>query len=50
MTVQENVRIGLHTKINYGVFSSFLRTPAYFKEEKEAEKKVCELLSLYSIF
>lgn len=49
MTVQENVRIGLHTKINYGVFSSFLRTPAYYKEEKEAEKKVCELLSVFNL-
>lgn len=49
MTVGENVRIGLHNNIKYGVFASFFRSPAYFKEEKEADKKVDELLEVFNL-
>lgn len=49
MTVGENVRIGLHTKIKYGVLASFLRTPSYFKEEEAADIKVDELLEVFNL-
>lgn len=49
MTVGENVRIGLHTNINYGLFSSLFRSPAYYKEEKAAQEKVVELLRIFNL-
>ena len=35
MTVEENVRIGLHNQIRYGMFSGILRMPNYWKAEKK---------------
>lgn len=49
MTVGENVRIGLHKNIKYGLISCFLRSSAYYKQEEEADKKVEELLGIFNL-
>ena len=35
LTVEENVKIGLHNHIGYGMFTGMFRLPKYFKEEKK---------------
>ena len=49
MTVEDNVRIGLHNQIRYGMASSILRLPAYWKKEKQQHEKVMELLSIFGM-
>jgi branched-chain amino acid transport system ATP-binding protein len=49
MTVADNVRIGLHKNIKYGIFSSLFRLPAYYEEEKAVENKVTELLQMFEL-
>ena len=49
MTVEDNVRIGLHNQIAYGLFSGILRLPAYWKREKEQHEKAMELLSIFGL-
>lgn len=49
MTVSENIRIGLHTKINCNLFSSLLRLPSYYKEEEKAKEKVLKLLKVFNL-
>ena len=47
MTVEDNVRIGLHNQISYGMFSGILRLPPYWSGEKEQHEKAMELLSIF---
>lgn len=49
MTVGENVRIGLHKNIRYGLLASLFRSPAYYREEKAADEKVLELLKIFNL-
>lgn len=49
MTVAENVIIGLHKNINYGIFSSFFRSPTFYKEEKASDKKAIDLLEIFNL-
>jgi branched-chain amino acid transport system ATP-binding protein len=49
MSVADNVRIGLHKNIKYGIFSSMFRLPSYFNEEQAAESKVNELLDMFEL-
>ncbi len=49
MTVEENVRIGLHNQIKYGMFSGIFRLPAYWKQEKKQHEKTLELLSIFDM-
>ncbi|MBR6028471.1 MAG: ABC transporter ATP-binding protein [Clostridia bacterium] len=49
MTVEENVRIGLHNQISYGMFSGILRLPAYWKKEKQQHEQALELLSIFDM-
>ena len=44
MTAQENVLVGMHTKLSSGLFRSILRTPGTKREEREARKRASELL------
>ena len=39
MTVTDNVLLGYHCNLSYGVFPSVLRLPSYFREEKESHGK-----------
>ena len=35
LTVEDNVKIGLHNQVKYGMFSGIMRMPNYWKKEKE---------------
>ena len=49
MTVEDNVRIGLHNQISYGMFSGIFRLPAYWQGEKRQHEKAMELLSIFDM-
>ncbi|MBR2719288.1 MAG: ABC transporter ATP-binding protein [Clostridia bacterium] len=49
MTVEENVRIGLHNQVKYGMFSGILRAPSYWKQEKKQHEKSLDLLSIFDM-
>ena len=44
LTVEDNVKIGLHEHTKYSALSGILRLPSYWKKEKEAHEKTLELL------
>ena len=49
MTVEENVRIGLHNQIKYDMVSGILRLPRYWKQEKKQHQKALELLHIFDM-
>ncbi len=49
MTVEENVRIGLHNQVKYGMFSGIFRLPQYWAGEKKQHEKALELLSIFGM-
>ena len=49
MTVEDNVRVGLHNTIKYGIASSFFRSPLFYKEEREAKANVLEVLEIFNL-
>ena len=49
MTVEENVRIGLHNQIRYDMFTGILRLPRYWKQEKRQHERAMELLGLFGM-
>ncbi len=49
MTVYENVELGLHSKPQYSLLESFIRTPRAFQKEKAARKRALELLDLVNL-
>ena len=49
LTVEENVKIGLHESVKYGMFSGIFRLPSYWKEEKKAHERALELLDIFGM-
>ena len=49
MTVEDNIRIGLHNQISYGMFSGIFRLPGYWKGEKKQHERAMELLSIFGM-
>ena len=49
LTVEENVKVGLHEHMKYNAVSGILRLPSYWKKEKEAHEKALELLSIFDM-
>jgi len=49
MSVEDNVRIGLHNQIKYDMFTGILRLPHYWKQEKRQHERAMELLSIFSM-
>ncbi len=49
MSVEDNVRIGLHNQYKYGVFSGIFRLPAFWTQEKKQHEKSLELLSIFDM-
>ena len=49
MTVEENVRIGLHNQIEYGMFSGILRLPRYWIQENRQHERAMELLEIFNM-
>ena len=49
LTVEENVKVGLHTQERYSMASGILRLPSYWKHEKAAHDRALELLSIFDM-
>ncbi len=49
LSVEDNVKLGLHNHIRYGMFSGIFRLPSYWKEEKIAHERAMELLSIFDM-
>jgi len=49
MTVEDNVRIGLHNQVPYGMFSGIFRLPAFWQGEKKQHERALELLSIFDM-
>ena len=49
MTVEENVRIGLHNQIKYDMVTGILRLPRYWKQEKRQHEKALDLLHIFDM-
>lgn len=47
MSVEDNVKIGLHNQFRYGMLSGVLRLPGYWLEEKKQHDRAMELLSIF---
>ncbi len=49
LTVEDNVKVGLHEYTKYSALSGILRLPSYWKKEREAHEKALELLSIFDM-
>lgn len=49
LSVLDNVKIGMHNQIKYGLLTSMLRLPRFYKEEKAADEKTMELLDIFGL-
>ena len=49
LSVEDNVKLGLHNHINYGMWQGIFRMPGYWKEEKKAHERALELLSIFDM-
>lgn len=49
LSVEDNVKIGLHNQMSYSMFSGILRLPSYWKQEKIAHDRALELLSIFDM-
>ena len=49
LSVEDNVKLGLHNHIKYGVWDGIFRLPSYWKEEKKAHERALELLSIFDM-
>lgn len=49
LSVEDNVKLGLHNHINYGMFQGIFRLPGYWREEKIARDRAMELLSIFDM-
>lgn len=49
LSVEDNVKIGLHNHTNYGMWSGIFRLPKYWSEEKKSHEQALELLSIFDM-
>ncbi len=49
LSVEDNVRIGLHNQIKCNMFDGIFRTPRYFASEKEFHRRSLELLDVFGM-
>ncbi len=49
LTVAENVKVGLHNQVKYGLFPSIFRLPSYWTSEKKMDEKARELLAIFDM-
>ena len=49
LSVEDNVKLGLHNQIKYGMFQGIIRSPAYWKQERIAHERALELLSIFDM-
>ena len=49
LSVEDNVKIGLHNQEAYSMFTGILRLPKYWKQERTAHERAMELLSIFDM-
>ncbi len=49
LSVEDNVKLGMHNQIKYGMLGGILRLPAYWKQERIARERALELLSIFDM-
>ncbi|MDF2674545.1 MAG: transporter ATP-binding protein [Clostridiales bacterium] len=49
ISVFDNVRLGFHCSVKYGLLSSFLHLPSYCKEEGQIQDKVLKILDIFKL-
>ena len=49
LSVEDNVKVGMDHSLRYGMASSILRLPSYFREERAAHNRALELLELFDM-
>ncbi len=49
LSVEDNVKIGLHNAYKYSALEGVLRLPSYWKKEKAAHERAIELLSIFKM-
>ena len=49
MTVIDNVKVALHNHFKYGLVSSLVHTPGYFKKEQEIQERAEEILKIFEL-
>ena len=49
LSVEDNVKIGMHNEITYTTLAGILKTPNYYKQEKTAHDKAIELLKIFNL-
>lgn len=49
MSVLDNVKAGLHNKETYGVFTSILHLPKYYKAEKRMNEEAMKILKVFDL-
>ena len=49
LSVEDNVKIGLHNQARYSMFSGILRLPKFWRQEKTAHERALELLSIFNM-
>ena len=49
LSVEDNVKIGLHNQVRYSMMEGILRMPSFWKQEKIAHENAMELLSIFGM-
>ncbi len=49
LSVEDNVKIGLHNQEKYSAFTGVFRLPKYWRQEKAAHERALELLSIFDM-
>ena len=49
MSVEDNVRIGLHNQLRYSTAAGILRMPSFFKVERAQHERALDLLSIFDM-
>ncbi len=49
LSVLDNVKIAAHKNVTYGLISTVLRTPGFFKGEKQIEEEALEYLEIFKL-
>lgn len=49
MTVEDNVKVGLHNQVKYSTAEGIFRFPRFWGKEKQAHEKAMELLSIFGM-
>ena len=49
LSVEDNVKIGMHNEMHYSMLTGIFRLPKYWREEKSAHDRALELLSIFDM-